>query len=153
MIKIALATDSLIELNDVKDALAKHYDIESTTEEKAGVQFVSVLTINAMPAMEIEEMLGLLEAITGIDPRKNDGKKGKIKVHVRRAASCLLRYRFGLSYRKIARILNYASHATPDISCRQFPEGAAFVDRRVVPIELAIRRVMLNVKMKGQRNE
>jgi len=148
MIKIALATDSLIELNDVKKLLTKHYDIEKETEEKAGASFVTVLTIRNTPFTEIKEMFELLEAATGVDPRKRKSGKRHV-VRVLRAAAYLLHYRFRQTHPKVAEILNYTSHTSSVIHCKQFLETIN-VNRRSVPIQLAIRRV-LEVKIPDRR--
>lgn len=149
MIKVALATDSILEMKHMTKLLTEQCDVVDIDEQKKGGQqpHVTILTITSIEISAIEEMFELLESATGIDPRKTKSKKKSIS-RVSRAACYLLYYRFNLSHIKIAAMLGYANHASSLTHCNRMPK--INVDKRKVIIELAVRRV-LEVKTPDNR--
>lgn len=149
MIKIAIATNSVVELQVLKDLLAKHYAYKIEDEDLKQELYTCVLTIAVTRRMQVIEVLKLLEAASGVDLLKKVKSQRKDIVFARRAASYLLRYRFSLTAEAIAKLLGYKTHVSAyTLYKRMYATDVG----PAVPLELAIRRV-LDPKnhMKGSR--
>jgi len=138
MIKIAIVSELLSDTEEIHKLLAKHYIIEKTITGKSDTFFTQTITIIDSPGQAID----LLCTATGIDPRKRSKRRGAICVAC--AACYLLRYRFHLSHEMIAKRLHYVNRISSIIHCKHMPE--IDVDRKTVPIELAIERVFEKAK-------
>ena len=131
--KVAVVTKYRDEMDRFTDHLAKAYDFTSDVDCQEG-RYTNVYTIKKN---QIDEMLNLLETITGIDARikTTDRKAGRI----RKVACYLLRARYGLSHTKIAKMLCYKTSQSSMVICRDMKDIKI---NEIWPIELAIRTVL-----------
>ena len=142
--KIACATQSEEEMRRFSNFLIKGYKIQNQDENFQNGQYSNVYTVEENPNPQ-RELFSILISETGIDPRKEKTKKNRNIVKVRRAACYILHYRFNLSHEKIAELMDYKSHASSLLICKDMKKVK-------VGMSISLREAVKNVleSLKGK---
>lgn len=142
MIKLAIASDNKDKLESVTNHLNKCFDITLREDRFDNGLHSTVLTLEDCQGQEIEKMFELIELATGIDPRKYWDRKNRNTMKAKRAASYILRNRFGFTYEKTGKIMRL-NHATIVIQLRKIKKKLNI--NKLVPLELAVSIVLRNL--------
>jgi chromosomal replication initiation ATPase DnaA len=136
MIKVAMASKHERQVRSAMDYLAEKYEIADRQDQRKEEDFLSIATMKNSQDDEIFEILQTIVNVTGYDPRS--ANKRRQAMNGKRAASYILRHRYGMSLARVGEVLN-CCHAS--ILFRLLKMENVEVGK-TVPIELAVRRAL-----------
>ena len=142
MIKMAIVSDSKKSLDKIIDTLPDYFEVRKREDNLRDGMHSTVISLDDVIEKEIVRMLEIIETATGVNPVKFY-KKDKRSMKAKRAASYILRNRFGLSFQKIADIFD-CNHATILMQLKGINLNVDV--NKNLPIELAVAVVLRCLK-------